>query len=275
MKKILLFIPVIFFVQSVMAQNQTESYSPPLDGIVDRGELNTGRALSYPPARTADILWEKRIWRVIDTREKINLTFRYPKQYLFTLLEEGIRSGALTAYDTEDDEFTTPITPKDLFDQLYRKDTIEVIDPVTGKITPRVVVNALDPEDIKCYRLKEIWYFDNNASTLKVRILGIAPILEVVRENDGIRYEKPLFWIYYPHARDYLSQFEVFNPQNDFGNMTWEDLLEMRMFSSHIMKESNIHDRRLAGYLSGADLLLEGDRIQQEIFNYEQDLWSY
>lgn len=136
MKKILLLIPVIFFVQSVLAQNKTESYAPPLDGIVDRSKLNPARALAYPPARPADILWEKRIWRVIDTREKINLPFRYPKQYLFNLLEEGIRSGALTAYDTEDDQFTTPITPKDLFDQLYRKDTVDIIDPVTGKLRP-------------------------------------------------------------------------------------------------------------------------------------------
>ncbi|KAA3635704.1 MAG: gliding motility protein GldN, partial [Bacteroidetes bacterium] len=57
-------------------------------------------------------------------------------------------------------------------------------------------------------------------------------------------------------------------------NASWEDLFEMRMFSSYIMKESNVHDRRLSGYLSGRDLLLESRLIEQELFNREQDVWS-
>ncbi len=275
MKKILLLSLVFYFSQTTYAQIiTTEATNPPLDGIVDRSELNTNKALPYPPVRAADILWEKRIWRVIDTREKINLPFRYPQQYLYTLLEDGIRSGELTAYDTENDNFTTPITPQDLFDQLYRKDTVDVIDPITGKISPREIINEFDPDDIKRYRVKEIWYFDTKTSTQRVRILGIAPLLKVDRELSGTSYEKPLFWIYYPHARDYLAGFEAFNPANDFGNRSWEDLFEMRMFSSYVMKESNVHDRRLSGYTSGRDLLLEGQIIEAELFNREQDVWS-
>ena len=276
MKKLFLLNLVIFSFQALPAQIIfTESQEPPLDGIVDRSELNTNTALDYPPLRAADILWEKRIWRVIDTREKINLPFRYPNQYFYKILEEGIRSGELTAYDTENDRFTTPLTPKDLFAQLYRKDTVEVVDPVTGKITLREIVNDFDPEDIKRFRVKEVWYFDTRTSTQKVRILGIAPLRKVEREVSGTSYEQPLFWIYFPHARDYLAGFEVFNPENDFGNMSWEDLFEMRMFSSYIMKESNVHDRRLSSYLAGRDLLLEGENIEKEIFNKEQDRWSH
>lgn len=275
MKKLFLLSLVLTFAIATQAQVITlEADEPPLDGIVDRSELNTNKALPYPPIRAADILWEKRIWRVIDTREKINLPFRYPEQYLYTILEDGIRSGELTAYDPMDDKFTTPMTPKDLFSQLYTKDTVDIIDPVSGKITPREIINSFDPEDIICYRVKEIWYFDTRTSTQKVRVLGIAPMLKVEKELSGISYEKPLFWIYFPHARDYLSGFQVFNDENDFGNASWEDLFEMRMFSSYIMKESNVHDRRLSGYLSGRDLLLEADLIEQELFNREQDVWS-
>lgn len=275
MKKLFLLNLLLIFIFTTQAQIiTTEADDPPLDGIVDRSELNTNKALPYPPVRSADILWEKRIWRVIDTREKINLPFRYPEQYLYDILEDGIRSGELTAYDPMDDKFTTPLTPRDLFNQLYRKDTVDIIDPVTGKITPREIVNSLDPEDIVHYRVKEIWYFDTRTSTHKVRILGIAPMLKVERPLSGISYEKPLFWIYYPHARDYLAGYQVFNEENDFGNASWEDLFEMRMFSSYVMKESNVHDRRLSGYLSGRDLLLEGQRIEMELFNREQDVWS-
>jgi hypothetical protein len=49
----------------------------------------------------------------------------------------------------------------------------------------------------------------------------------------------------------------------------------MRFFASYIYKESNVRDRRLQDYLTGIDLLLEADKIKQEIFNFEHDLWSY
>ena len=49
----------------------------PLDGIVPDSQLAERRVLPYPPLRQADGLWQKRVWRLIDTREKINLPFKY------------------------------------------------------------------------------------------------------------------------------------------------------------------------------------------------------
>ena len=68
---------------------------------------------------------------------------------------------------------------------------------------------------------------------------------------------------------------KVFNPGNDGDLGTWEDLFERRFFSSYIYKESNVYNRRIQDYLQGVDILLEADKIKQEIFNYEHDLWSY
>jgi gliding motility associated protien GldN len=110
---------------------------------------------------------------------------------------------------------------------------------------------------------------------MQVRILGIAPLIDVKDDNGNFRYEKPMFWVYYPEARESLARERVFNFGNDTSPMTWEDLFEMRFFSSYIYKESNVFDRRLQEYLSGVDLLLEADKIKQEIFNFEHDLWSY
>jgi gliding motility associated protien GldN len=84
-----------------------------------------------------------------------------------------------------------------------------------------------------------------------------------------------MFWVYYPEAREVLSRERVFNAGNDASPSSWEDLMEMRFFASYIYKESNVLNRRLQDYLSGVDLLLEADKIKQEIFNFEHDLWSY
>lgn len=279
MKKLLAVLCFVFITTALLAQGIMEEAlqqeEVPLDDIVNRTLLKEKRRLSYAPVREADLLWEKRVWQVIDTREKINLPFRYPKKPLFTILFEGIEKGEITAYSTEDDEFRRALSENELRDQLYQRDTIEVFNPETYDSELQIIVNEPDVDDIKRYRLKELWYFDSKTSTLKVRILGIAPLMERYDDNGQLMGEIPLFWIHYPQSRDYLANFEVFNPFNDKGTMSWDDLFEMRFFASHIYKESNVHNWRLQDYLSGTDRLLEADKIKQTIFNWEHDLWSY
>lgn len=284
MRNFLLFFLVAFVSFSLQLNAQDEekttmdftSKPKPMDDIAARSKVKAPRmVLKYAPIRENDILYEKRIWREIDTKEKMNLTFRYPEKPFFSILREGIESGAIQAYSPVDDKFSTPLQTEELALQFYKKDTVQVIDPVTDKEVFKVVENEINPEEINRYRIKEIFFFDNVHSTMKVRILGIAPIREVFDENGKFLYEYPLFWVYYPNCREFLSNFFVFNDYNDKSVMTWEDLFEMRFFSSFIIKESNIHDRRLQDYLKGRDLLLESERIKNQIFNYEQDLWSY
>ena len=137
--------------------------------------------------------------------------------------------------------------------------------------------NDLNPEDIKRFRIKEIWYFDEETSTLQVRILGIAPLKEEYDDQGNFLYEIPMFWIYYPDARETLAREAYFNPGNDKGPMNWHDIFEMRFFASYIYKESNVYDRRLQDVpgLQGVDLLLESEKIRMEIFNFEHDLWEF
>ncbi|MEX2588914.1 MAG: gliding motility protein GldN, partial [Chitinophagales bacterium] len=89
------------------------------------------------------------------------------------------------------------------------------------------------------------------------------------------RGDQVLFWCYYPELRPILAQYRVFNRHNDATTVSWEDLFEMRFFSSYIIKESNVQDRRIQDYTAGVDALLEADKIKYEIFNFEHDLWSY
>lgn len=244
----------------------------PLDGLVERSPR---RILPYEHVREADIMWEKRIWRVIDIREKMNLPFAYPERPFFSILMDATTDGSLTAYSTEDDKFTSPLTPEEVASMGATVDTVITFDPETYEEQIQVVRNDLNPEDVKRFRMKEIWFFDEETSTMQVRILGLAPLIDVKDDNGNFRYEKPMFWVYYPDARPILAAERVFNPGNDASPNTWEDLMEMRFFASYIYKESNILNRRLQDYLSGVDLLHEAEKIKQEIFNFEHDLWSY
>ena len=259
----------------MMTESGEMNADKPLDDIVEKRLTFEKRVLPYDHIREADVFWEKRIWRVIDVREKMNLSFAYPERPFFTILMEAAEAGEITVYSTEDDKFSIPLTPDEVASMGASVDTIATVDPETYEETFQIVRNEVDPSDVRRFRLKEIWFFDEETSTMQVRILGIAPLIEEFDDNGNFRYERPMFWVYYPQAREVLARERVFNIANDSSPMSYEDLFEMRFFASYIYKESNVFDRRLEDYLSGTDLLMESERIRQEIFNFEHDLWSY
>ncbi len=254
---------------------QTESGNPALNDITERKLQRQEHPLPYAPVREADLLWEQQVWRIIDTREKINLPFRYPKQPFITVLAEAVESGRLQAFSTEDDEFSLPLSQQELQRMIYRTDTVPVWDFDTDEEVYQIVQNTLNPEDIKRYRIKEHWYFDTRTSTLKVRILGIAPLIEEYDDNGNFKYERPLFWIHYPSARELLARTTVPTNGRVHHPMSWTDWLDMRQFSSHITKVANVHDARLQDTYSGAELLQQAQMLEAERFNWEHDLWSY
>ncbi len=286
MKLLTLVILVLGLAAPAMAQRpdeviMTESgdtivKNTPVDDIVERRTTFDKRVLPYDHVREADIFWEKRIWRVLDVREKMNLPFAYPERPFITILMDAAKSGELTVYGTEDDKFTVPLTAEEVASKGASIDTVTTFDPETYEEKIKIVTNSINPEDVKRFRIKEVWFFDKETSTLQVRILGIAPLLDVKDENGNFLYEQPMFWVYYPDARKTLAKEKVYNiAGNDASPLSWEDLMEMRFFSSYIVKESNVFNRRLQEYLTGVDLLLEGEKIKQTIFNFENDLWSY
>jgi gliding motility associated protien GldN len=258
-------------------QTTTEDSEPPLDDIVEKRTVAEKRILSYDPVREADIMFEKRIWRVIDIREKMNQPFAYPKRRFFTILQEAAENEELRVFaPSTDGDFEQRLTPQEVASMGASIDTVTTFDPITYEEKQQIVRNELNPEDVRRFRIKEIWFFDEETSTLQVRILGIAPLLDVIDPNTGeYRGEKVMFWVYYPEARKVLAREQCFTFGNDASPLTWEDIFEMRFFSSYIYKESNVHDRRLQDYVQGVDLLMEADRIRMEIFNREHDLWEY
>ena len=240
---------------SQMEEEMTEASNPEdtsgyLDDIVERKILQEQRFLAYEPIREADILWSKRIWRVIDVREKMNIGFMYPNRPFFKILLDGIQNGDIAIFDT--DEFKKKVTGEDLDKMLHSVDTQSVWDAETYQEEVRIIKNDLDYTNIKTFRVKEIWYFDKESSRLNCRILGIAPIQEKKNAETGeVEYSLPMFWIYYPEARKYLTKEMVFNDRNDSAPGSWADLFDSRFFSSYIFKQSNVQDMRLPDLFTG------------------------
>ena len=124
---------ILFFVAPAIAQEpeviRTESSEPededrPLDGIVEKRMIEERRVLTYEPMREADIFWEKRIWRVIDVREKMNLPFAYPERPFFKIVMDAAVNGEITVYSVEDDKFTYPLEPDEVASMGASVDTV-------------------------------------------------------------------------------------------------------------------------------------------------------
>ena len=249
-------------------------FSQPLNDIAYREVVPNKRALAWDLPNERDIFFQKTIWRVIDVREKMNHEFIYPEMPFFDVLVNAAKAGELKLYHPIKDDFSVEMTEQDMNESLFKTDTVPIWENEL-EMTWQIVQTEVFYEDIKRFRLKETWYFDSHDSQLKVRILGIAPLQEVYGEDGYFRYEKPLFWVHYPTSREVLAREPVFVESNEAARMTWEDLFEMRRFSSYITKEGNVRNNRLEDLYSGVDLLLESDKIKQDIFNYEHDLWTY
>ena len=97
----LCFLLVLAGITTALAQNPqeieilTETSEPeatdaPLDDVVKKDIMMERKVLPYQPVRESDVFWEKRIWRIIDVREKMNLPFAYPEAPFFKAADYGV-----------------------------------------------------------------------------------------------------------------------------------------------------------------------------------------
>ena len=78
----------------------------------------------------------------------------------------------------------------------------------------------------------------------------------------------PLFWVYYPHAREILKKGQAFNNRNTSKYISFDDIINSRRFSSVIYKEENVYENReVKDYIKNNSFmrLLESERIKEKI----------
>ena len=245
------------------------------------------KPIPYPTIREADVVFEKTVWRMVDLREKQNLSLYYPtsnigsRVSLVNLLLKGVESGEITAYSTDDvnNEFVSPMTKEQLDVQFgARNDTIMVVDEDGNMVeqprnTPRRI------EEVKMLMIKEKIYFDKRHSVLNRMVIGICPIRLYSRDSadpDAPIERVKTMWVYVPEARPIMARHPVFNRNNDTQNISFDDFFMQHRYSGPIYQISNVYNNRtIEEYASGLDVMYEAQRIENEIFDWEQDLWEY
>ena len=299
MKKIIfLFLTITLCLVDVNAQDILNTEE--MNSVYKKEKHHNKRLQQYAPLRQADVMWSRKIWREIDLRQKINHPFYYPendgvaqtiqdRKSLIDVIYSAIKEGSITAYGnaTRDDEFREEMSQDDIKkiggakEEMVETTNWEKVAEGFSEEESTVMTlskKEFDRNQVKKWRLKEEWYFDKQRSVMDVRIIGMAPLKEDRDEVSGQLTGgfSPLFWVYFPEAREILINAEVFNlVKNNAERRTYDDIFWKRMFSSTIMKESSVMDRKVNEYMVGLDALLEAERIKTEIFNMEHDLWEY
>ena len=241
--------------------------------------------LPYDHIREDDAVYRQKLWKVIDAREKINAPFRYNtveddgNQLFFAILFKAVTEDSVAAF--EDERFTIRYKDINKFKIKFSGgiDTSDVMDLDGNVIKKEVRTKEFPVDSIYKFMVKEEIIFDKEAARLVHRIIGIAPMGPLILKGkvyDGPHF--PYFWIYYPDLRNTLAKKQVYNAKNMGARMTWEDYMENHLFSYYIVKSTldNFRDQRLDEYIKDPLFrLLEGDKIKEKIFNYEQSLWAY
>jgi gliding motility associated protien GldN len=258
-------------------------------------EKDNDAPLPYAYVDDRDILWSKTIWEVIDLDERVNFPLYYPldtidigpdRRSLYDVLIKNIKNGNLEdvyvdSYFTEKRKFS------DLAATLQKVDTTDYgYEQYNAgeQISPEYINRRnLTAADLEEYLVKGIWYFDKRQGELKYRLLGIAPVAPDVNfiddeSMDMAEAKVPLFWVWYPSARQILHEAKVFNQRNSAQPISFDMLLNARRFNATIYKEDNVQgDREVEDYIADNALfqLLESKRIKEVIRDREQDMWAY
>jgi gliding motility associated protien GldN len=264
------------------------------------GQLNEQQILAnevapieYGYVDDRDIVWSKTVWEVIDLDERINFSYYYPtknngylsreRQSLFRVLMDNIEAGNINeVYAT--DYFNEKLTFEDLKPILEYSILTE--DGRTKSNSGEEVTQndydtyIIDSFKVVQYFIKGTWYFDKRLGELKYRLLGIAPgapDVSTLADSSAEKVIIPLFWIWFPDARNSLNKNSVFNTRNSSQPITFDKMLNSRRFNSVIYKEENVYeDREVKEYIYEDALrqLLESERIKSVIRDFEQDMWS-
>ncbi|HEY1038618.1 MAG TPA: gliding motility protein GldN [Bacteroidia bacterium] len=257
------------------------------DGVYTKENSEYRKPIPYTSLREGDVQWSKRVWRRVDMREKINQPLYYPieptvnRTSLVQLLLKYVFTedpgSKIIAF--EDDEFRKPLDVEKFKGRMVIKEDStdqDLVDSLGNTYTVKVagmVDSTWIYENFASIDIKEDWFFDKQKSVMERRIIGIGINATLKgKEEFGAQNQ---FWVYFPQCRPIFASTEVFNTKNDAERRTFDDIFWKQQYSSNIIRETNVYDREIESYAKGIDALLENEKVKNDIFKYEHDMWHF
>jgi len=253
------------------------------DFTYEKRTIEERKVIPYPPLRQADVMYARRIHRILDMREKQNLAMLWPKNpfncTVYNAVMKGIQGKKLTPY--KNDSLTSYYTREKVIDRISSENPSEYTPyPIErpSYVRDTVYNDKLDCSEINKFRIMEDWIFDKEASEFFPRIIAIAPLFQPERGGAKLG-ETQMFWVKWKELRKVLVNEPMFNRHNDEARLSYYDFFEQRLFSSYIVKEPNEFDvdiENIPKYRGDKFAqLMKAQKVKKELFNFEHDLWQY
>lgn len=258
--------------------------TPPLDNFYVKENTADREPRPYVNVREADVFIKWRVWRMVDFRMKMNQYLYYPIEpvqdriSLMSLIMKGLQDGTIVAYDPLTDDFRKQLTYEEFISQNTKITELQKEDlDNPGQFITSMDTSSFQIHNVKMLRIKEDWFIDKQRSMRDIRVLGLAPVIQVFDEESGqFKGNQTLFWLYYPSVRNLFAKTESFNRHNSAMRQSYDDVFAWnRWFQSYITKIDNQQDRSISAYAQGANVMREAERIEEMLFNIEHDLWEY
>ncbi len=215
----------------------------------------------------ADVLWSKRVWRIVEMRESSNRMLLNPRIKneinLMNFLENSIYANYMKAYVSDD--FKQRMNASQIRTALTKYDSSNV-----GGVL-QIDSSLLNMNTIHRFLIKEDYYFNKRNSTVDVKILGLAPLADVYDSAGMYVGERQLFWIYYPSIKCCLNKHTV--RLNNDSMVTLESFISKHMFTSkvyYVSYESSTLPNQMKG-TRRIEMEMQRNRIRE----IENDYWDH
>lgn len=265
MKKLILILIALLSVKSSFSQDT----KPVQQGFGYYGSrFVNGNVIDYKFIQESDVLYSKRVWREIDTRDTANWSMIAPKSMLADIMFSSLMNEELTAYEVPDnkkvDYFMKPLKSPEILKRLADSTFVPKFDKDGNQIGGSMMSQDFDPNSIKKFMIMEDWIFNQLTGTFEVRIWGIAPISELKVEGNIVDDYVP-FWVYFPEFRYIMATRKVALADNDASNLSYDDWFTRRLFEGTVYKVSNPRDLPLSSFYEGEALVKAQKQVDNEI----------
>ncbi len=294
--KAVLFLLLIMVSEITIAQKIERSFFDKMGRVqLQTHEIDTSAdTMAVINHRYEDVAWSRTIYRIIDMREKQNFQLYFPTRptenykSLFRLMLEAVVDG-INVYKRNPRDiipnFDNVLEGEELshtfaYDE-YPENNLIQINPITEERSinkdqyMRYIRNQLK------FLVQEVIFFDTHTSRLYTKIIAIAPLYPLhpdnMVKNDSMAFFKNsvLCWFTFDELRPYLKKQIIIPNGNDMQRTSYDDFFSQKLYSSYILGDSNMYSRMLLEFKLDPEVLkAEQKRIQDELMNFEQDLWE-
>lgn len=268
--------------------------------------------LSVRPIHEGNVAYKTTLWRKIDLREKMNQPLFAKGSEITKHLIDAVKAGLLDAYTS--DSLTTKLTLEQFSERLQMKEeggglsqeekdagfsdapggddgwggggNAGAANTAAGDSTgggfggpSNITSGATEyfPSQLTTLELKEDWIFDKQRSRQYFDIQSLGIIIPAAQTTLG--FDRPVAYFKYKDLERYFRSNPKciwYNSANVAQHKNLADAFELRLFHGRITKKSNASDRDLDDiYKSAREGMLQSERLEHELMEFEHNLWEY